>query len=83
VEWKSDAEKASGFQTIVDNLVWDNGYNQVVNGPTRGDALLNSYLLWNESSLISYNILPRISDYNGVSLEVEWDEICREPNLQV
>jgi len=29
-----DAEKASGFQAMIDNLVWDNGYIQVVSGPT-------------------------------------------------
>ena len=58
VEWKSDAEKASGFQTIVDNLVLDNGYNQVVSGLIRGDRLLDIYLLWLKSSLFSSNMLP-------------------------
>jgi hypothetical protein len=27
-EWKGDAEKESGFQAIVNKLVWDNGYTQ-------------------------------------------------------
>jgi hypothetical protein len=79
--WKGDAEKASGFQSCVNNLVWDNGYTQVVSGPTRGDALLDIYLR-PEYSLISYNILPRISEYKGVLLEVEWDEICWEPKVE-
>jgi hypothetical protein len=39
--WKMDAEKARGFQAIVNNLVWDNGYTQLVSDPTRGDALLD------------------------------------------
>jgi len=39
--WKGDAKKASGFQACVDSLVWDNGYTQVVSGPTGGDALLD------------------------------------------
>ena len=69
-DWKVDAEKASGFQAFVNNLVWDNGYTQVVNGPTRGDALLDIYLIRPESSLISCNILPGINDHNGVLLEV-------------
>ena len=30
-------------------------------------------------SLVSCSVLPGISDHNGVLLEVEWDEICREP----
>ena len=75
-------KKPSGFQAIVNNLVWDSGYTQVVSGPTRGDALLDIYLLRPESSLISCNILPGISDHNGVLLEVEWDEISREPKVE-
>ena len=66
----------------MNNLVWDNGYTQVVSGPTRGDALLDIYLLRPESSLASCNILPGISYHNGVLLEVEWDEICQEPKFE-
>jgi len=56
-DWKGDAEKASGFQAIVNNLVWDSGYTQAVSGPTRQDALLDIYiyLLRPESSLIYVN----------------------------
>ena len=81
-DWKGDAEKASGFQTFVNSLVWDNGYTQVVSGPTRGDALLDIYLLRRESSLITYNILPGINDHNGVLLEVEGDENCWKPKVE-
>ena len=81
-DWKGDAEKASGFQTFVNSLVWDNGYTQVVSGPTRGDALLDIYLLRPESSLISCNVLPGISDHDGVLMEVEWDEICWETKVE-
>ena len=81
-DWKGDAEKAKGFQACVNNLVWDNGYTQVVSGPTRGDSVLDIYLLRPECSLISCNILPRISDHNGVLLEGEWDEICWEPKAE-
>jgi hypothetical protein len=34
-----DEKKWNGFQEIINNLVWDNGYTQVVSGPTR-DALI-------------------------------------------
>jgi hypothetical protein len=54
-DWKGDAEKASGF---CKNLVWGNGYIQVVSGPTREDALLDIYCLRPESSFISCNIVP-------------------------
>jgi hypothetical protein len=80
--WKGDAEKASGFQACVNNLVWDNGFTQVVSGPTRGDPLLDIYLLRPECSLISCNILPGISDHNGILLEVEWNKNCWEPKVE-
>jgi len=76
-DWKDYAEKGSGFQACVSNLVRDNGYTHVVSGPTRGDSLLDIFLPKPENSLISCNILPGISDHNGVLLEVEWDEIYR------
>jgi hypothetical protein len=60
-DWKGDAEKAGGFQAYVDNLVWDNAYTQVVSGSTRGDALLDIYLLRPKYSLISCNILSGIT----------------------
>jgi hypothetical protein len=81
-DWKGDVEKVNGFQVCVNNLVWDNGYSQVVSSPTRGDALLDIYPLRPECLLISCNILPGISDHNGVLLEVEWDEICLETRAE-
>jgi len=82
-DWKGDAEIASGFQAFVNNLIWNNGYTRVVSRPTRGDALLDMYLLRPEISLISCNIFPGISDHDGVLLEVEWDEICRETKVEI
>jgi len=81
-DWKGNAEKANGFQACVNNLVWENGYTQVVSDTTRGDALLEIYLLRPECSLVSCNILHGISDHNGVLLEVEWDGNCREPRTE-
>jgi hypothetical protein len=78
-----DAEKASRYQAFVNSLVWDNGYTQAVSGPTRGDAILDIYLLKPESSLISCNIVPGISDHNGVLVEVERYEKCREPQVEI
>ena len=67
---------------IVNILVWDNGYTQVVSSPTREYALLDIYLLRPESLFTSCNILPGIIDHNGVLLEVEWDEICLELKVE-
>jgi len=44
---------------------------------------LDIYLLRSESSLISCNILPGIRDRNGLLFEVEWDEVCREPKVEI
>ena len=52
-EWKGDVKKVSGIQACVNNLFWDNGYTRVVSSPTRGDAVLDIYLLRPESLLIS------------------------------
>ena len=82
LDWKGDVEKASGFQAFVNNLVWDNGYTRVVSGSTRGDALLDIYLLRPESSLISCNILPGIRNHNGVLMGVELDRICWETKAE-
>jgi hypothetical protein len=54
----------------------------ILSGPTKADALLDIYLLRPESSLISCNIVPGVSDHNGVLLEVEWDKNCREPQVE-
>ena len=70
------------MQAFVNSLVWDSGYTQVVRESTRGGALLDIYLLRPENSLISCNTLPGISDHEGVLLEVEWDELGREPKAE-
>jgi hypothetical protein len=69
--WNGEAEKCSGFQALVNSLVWYNGFTQVVSDPKRGDALLDIYLLRPESSLIACNNLPGISDHHRVLLETE------------
>jgi hypothetical protein len=43
--WAGVAAKENGFQTLVHKLIWENGYTQVFSEPTRGDALLDIYLL--------------------------------------
>jgi hypothetical protein len=79
--WIGDAENMSGAQALVNTLVWDNGYTQVVGGPTRGDTVLDIYLLRPESSFISWGVVPGISDHKGVLLEVEWEENRQGPQV--
>jgi hypothetical protein len=51
--------------------VWDNGYTQVVGKPTRGESLLDVYLIWPENALITCCTVQGISDHSGVLLDVE------------
>jgi hypothetical protein len=61
-------------ESIMNTLVWENGFSQVVCSLTRGDALLDVYLVRPESSFTSSSIVQGISDHHGVILEVEWEE---------
>jgi hypothetical protein len=63
-------------------LVWENGFTQVVDGPTRGDALLDVYLVRPESSFTASSIAQGISDHQGVIFEVEWEGNCCVPQVE-
>lgn len=80
-DWNGDEEGTSITQEFLNRLVWDNGYTQVVGSLTRGDALLDIYLVRPKNSLISCSIVQGISDHWGVLLEVEWDETCCVPQV--
>ena len=72
----------SGTQALINSLVWENGYSQVVDSPTRGDTLLDVYLVQPESSFTSSNTVQGISDHYRVTLEVEWEESGCEPQVE-
>jgi hypothetical protein len=78
-DWNGNAERNSGNHAFVNRLVWENAYTQVVDSPTRGDALLDVYLARPESSFTSCTIVQGIRDHCGALLEVEWEENCCEP----
>jgi hypothetical protein len=72
----------NGAQAFINSLVWENGYSQVVASPTRGDALLDVYLVRPESSFTSSSTVQGISDHDGIILEVEWEESSWEPQVE-
>jgi hypothetical protein len=72
VDWKGVVEGTGATQAVINRLVGDNGYAQVVENPTRGDSLLDVYLVRPESALISCDTVQGISDHCGVLLEIEW-----------
>jgi hypothetical protein len=81
-DWNENAQGISGIQTFINRLVWDNGYTQVVGSQTRGDVLLDVYLVRPENSLVSCSIVYGTSDQCGVLLEVEWGEICHAQQVE-
>jgi hypothetical protein len=81
-DWNGNREFTSGSQAFVNRLVWENGYKQVVDSATRGDALLDVYLARPESSLTSCSIVQAISDHCGVLLEVECRGNCCRPQVE-
>ena len=81
-DWNGNAGGNSGTQALINSLVWENGYSQVIDSPTQGDALLDVYLVWPESSVTSSGILYGVSDHLAVILEVEWEDICTDPQVE-
>jgi hypothetical protein len=79
VDWNGKAEGKNVTQALINSLVWENGFSQVVEVPTRGDALLDVYLVRPESSCTSSSIVQGISDHHGVILEVDWEDNFFEP----
>ena len=53
IDWKGSAVGNSGTQALINSLVWENSYSQVIDGPTGRDGLLNVYLFPPESSVTS------------------------------
>jgi hypothetical protein len=58
-DWKGIAEGGSVAQAFINRLVWNNRCTQVVGKPTRGDLLLDVYLVRPESALISCGTVQR------------------------
>ena len=52
-DWNGNACRNSGSQALINSLVCENGYGQVTDSPTRGDALLDVYWVRPESSVTS------------------------------
>jgi hypothetical protein len=80
--WNGNVVGNSGTQALINSLVWENVYSQVVDSPTRGEALLDVYLVRPENSFTSSSVVQGISDHHGVILEVEWDESGCVPQIE-
>ena len=80
--WNGNVGGNSGTQALINSLVWENGYSQVTDNPTRGDALLDVYLVRPESSVTSSCIVQGVSDHLAVIPELEWENTCTEPQVE-
>jgi len=78
-DWNGNAGGNSGTRALINSLVWENGYSQIIDSSTRGDALLDVYLVRPESSVTFSGIVQGVSDHLAVILEVEWEDTCTEP----
>ena len=45
MDWNGNTEGNNLTQALVNRLVWENGFNQVTESPTQGDAILDVYLV--------------------------------------
>jgi len=81
-DWNVNAVGNSGTQALINSLVWENGYSQVIDSPIRGDALLDVYLVRPDSSVTSSGIVQGVSDHLAVILDVEWEDTCTEPQVE-
>jgi len=72
-DWNGNTGCNSGTQAFINSLVWEKGFTQLVDSPTREDALLDVYLVRSESSFTASSIIKGISNHHGVILEVEWE----------
>ena len=81
-DWNGNAGRNSGTQALINSLVWENGYSQVIDSPTRGDALLDVYFVRSVSSVHSSGIVQGVSDHLAVILEVKWEDTCTEPQVE-
>jgi hypothetical protein len=82
VDWKGKVCGNSGTQPLINRLIWENDYNQVIDGPTRGYTLLDVFMVRPESVVTYSGVVQGISDHQAVILEVKWKEMCRETQAE-
>ena len=63
-------------------MVYVNGYSQLVQGSTCGDALLDVFLVLPESSVAHSGIVQGISGHQAVILEVQWNDTYTKSQVE-
>ena len=67
MDWKGKVCGNSGTQSIINDLIWKNDYIQVIDGPTRGDALLGVFLVRPECLVSHSDTVQGVSDHQADS----------------
>jgi len=80
--WDGNVSCNRGTRSYINSLVWENGFTQVVDRPTQGDALLDVYLVRHGVSFTASSIVQEIRDHHGGILEFEWEENCCVPRIE-
>jgi hypothetical protein len=81
-DWNGNMGCNSGTLAFINSLVWENGFTEVVDSPTRGAELLDVYFVRPKSLFTTCSMLQGISDHYVVILEVEWEENCCVPQVR-
>ena len=78
----STRRMASRVGLLINNLIWENDYSQVIEGPTRGEALLDVFLVRPGSSVTYSGIVQGVSDHQAVILEVKGKDMCSKTQVE-
>ena len=57
VDWNGNASCSDGTQAFINSLVRENGFTQIGDSPTRGDTLLDVYLVRPEISFTASSVV--------------------------
>jgi hypothetical protein len=79
VDWRGSVAGNSAAQALINCLIWENDFRQVIDGPTRGEALLDVFLVRPDSTVSHSEVLQGISDHQAVLLEVKWRDTYSNP----
>jgi hypothetical protein len=65
--------------SLINNLIWENDFRQVIGSLTRGDALLDVFLVRPESTVSHSEVIQGVSDHQTVILEVKGRDMYSNP----
>src|SRR5215475_7593352 len=83
VDWRGNVGGNSAAQAPINSLIWENDFRQVIDSPTRGDALLDVFFVRPESTVSHSEVIQGVSDHQAVILEVKWRDTYSNPQEEI